>query len=295
MTAKKLPIKKLKKTQKSQNIPLKNQKLSEKLLKEFSKKEIQTILQSGKLHEKPIEAKYPKINFTGKKIKFGVISDTHIGSVFFHEEWLKEAFIQFKKEQCEFICHCGDVVEGMSNRPGHVYELTHVGYDQQKKYTIEILAKFNNSKIKMFFIDGNHDRWYIKSNGALIVKDIAKELPFAEFLGHDCADIKLNSAKLRVWHGEDGSSYATSYRLQKVIESFTGGEKPDILLTGHVHKQGYFFERHIHVLSAGAVCSQSTWMRSKRLTNHAGFHIVELQINKVGISRCKVEWFPFYG
>ena len=99
---------------------------------------------------------------------------------------------------------------------------------------------------------------------------------------------------LKLFHGEDGSSYATSYRVQKVIEAYTGGEKPNMLILGHVHKQIYMFERNIHCISAGALSRQSSWMRSKRLVNHSGFHVVEITVNKTGISRCKVEWFPFY-
>jgi predicted phosphodiesterase len=293
MAGSKKIVNKLKEKQKQQKE--KKNKLAEKMCQEFSAKELQTILRSGKFHEAPIKPKYPQVDFTGKVIKFGVISDSHIGSIFYHTEWLKEAFKMFRKENCSFIVHSGDVTEGMSNRPGHVYELTHIGYDQQRNYAIEEFTKYNTTNIKIFFIDGNHDRWYIKSNGSLIVKDIVNELDNTEFIGHDSGDIKVNNAIIRLWHGEDGSSYATSYRLQKVIESITGGLKPDMLIAGHVHKQGYFFDRHIHVLSAGALCAQSSWMKSKRLANHSGFHVVELHINKCGISRCKVEWFPYYG
>jgi hypothetical protein len=99
---------------------------------------------------------------------------------------------------------------------------------------------------------------------------------------------------LRLWHGEDGSSYAHSYRLQKLIESFTGGEKPAALFAGHVHKAGYFYMRHVHCLSSGAIQSQTKWMRGKRIASHTGFWVVEIVVNSKGIARFKSEWFPLY-
>lgn len=126
------------------------------------------------------------------------------------------------------------------------------------------------------------------------VKDVANRLTNVHFLGHDEGDLILNGTRWRLWHGEDGSNYATSYRLQKIVESFTGGEKPNVLLTGHTHKQGYFFDRNIHVVSGGALCRQSAWMRSKKLANHAGFHIIRATISEGEIKRFSPTWYPFY-
>ena len=90
------------------------------------------------------------------------------------------------------------------------------------------------------------------------------------------------------------NSYAVSYRLQKLIESFTGGTKPNVLLVGHAHKQGYFFDRHIHTVSGGAMCTQSRWMRSKRMANHAGYHFITIKVGDGGVQSFTVTFTPFY-
>ena len=138
--------------------------------------------------------------------------------------------------------------------------------------------------------------WFQKSNGAIIVEDIANNIKKAEFLGHSEGDISLKGkAVMKLWHGLDSSSYAVSYRVQKVIEAFTGGEKPHILLLGHVHKMGYFFDRHVHAVSGGALCLQSSWMRGKRLANHTGFWIIDAYVNKNGgISKFTSTFYPYY-
>jgi len=227
----------------------------------------------------------------GRHVKFGVLTDTHIGSIYFRPELLTEALETFDREGCEFITHSGDVTEGMSTRPGHIYELDKLGYTQQRDYAVELLSEWSG---KIYMIDGNHDRWFVKSSGAYIVEDIAGRLPDAVYLGQDEGDLIINNVIIKLWHGEDGSSYATSYRLQKLIESLSGGTKPHVLIAGHTHKQGYFFDRNIHVVSGGSIQLQSKWMRGKRLSAHSGYHIIDMEITDDGVTRFRVEWFPFF-
>lgn len=288
---KKPNLKRLKKIQEKE-FSSKDITLLKKLKNKFSEKEIQNILNSGFDLYNSQDRHINNINFSGTKIKFGVLTDTHIGSIFFKEKLFFKAIEMFKKENCQFITHSGDVTDGLSNRQGHVYELTHIGFNQQLDYAVKLFSKV---KIPIYAVDGNHDRYYIKSAGAEIVKEITKQVKNFTFLGHDIAEFTINQGiKICLWHGEDGSSYATSYRLQKIVESLTGGSKPNMIIAGHTHKHNYSFERNIHILSAGACSLQSSYMKSKRLANHTGFWIVELTVNKKSIVRCKVEWFPFY-
>ena len=232
------------------------------------------------------------IDREGEEFRIGHITDTHIGSKYFNEDFLFDAFKRCSSEGVDFIAHSGDVCEGMSHRRGHVFECSEIGFRDQKNKAVDLLSRWTG---KMYLIDGNHDRWFTQASGAWIVEDITQELPDAEFLGEDEGDIFLNNCHIKLWHGLDGSSYATSYRLQKVVEAFTGGEKPQVLLTGHTHKQAYIFERNIHVVSGGAICMQTKWMRGKRLANHTGFHIITMTINKKGeVTRFSPEFFPFY-
>lgn len=263
-------------------------KLSEKL----SAKEINGIANGDRL----AKTKDAIHNFEGETFKFLAASDLHIGSAYTNLQNIYDMLDVAKSEKCDFITLSGDITEGMSGRPGHVYELTDIGYEAQKERAIEVLG---STGIKTYMIDGNHDRWYIKSAGALIVKEICNAIPNAEFLGHDEGDIYVGGVKIRLWHGEDASSYATSYRIQKLVEAFTGGDKPNILLAGHVHKTIYCFERHIHCFSTGCVQQQSKWMCGKRIAAHTGFWVIEVTLNqdgegKTGVGKITSAWYPFY-
>ena len=234
----------------------------------------------------------PIVEFSGERTRIGVMGDVHFGSKYCLYELVEKAFKEFEKENCDIVCQVGDLTEGMSNRPGHMYELDHLGYHEQKKVAIEYMSK---CPVPLYIIDGNHDRWFIKSNGALIVSDICDAIEHSTFLGHDEGNLSLgDTATVRLWHGEDGSSYAVSYRIQKIVESLTGGTKPNVMLLGHVHKSMYLFDRHIHCYSAGAFQRQTAWMRGKRLSSHTGFWIVDIYVNKTGVSKTTGTWYPFY-
>lgn len=266
-----------------------NKNLLKKVQATFTEKELQALVKSKK---QSIETtgKVTR-NFDGDIVTFAHITDTHLGSVYSSPIDMNAMFKECKEQKVQFIAHSGDVTEGLSHRPGHIYECSHYGADQQQSHAIDI---FNLTDIPIYMIDGNHDRWYIKAAGVKIVKNICEKLDHCTFLGHDQGTITVNGINIELFHGEDFSSYATSYRVQKVIEAMPGGEKPHVLLVGHTHKQGYFFERNVHAVTGGALSYQSKWMRSKRLACHTGFWIIKMCIKNKEIKWFEPRWYPFY-
>jgi len=255
----------------------------------FSKEELQALAKKKSILP---EENVSTIDFSGTDIVFGVMGDTHIGSQYTDENFIASAIEEFKKQKCEFVVHAGDVTEGMSGRDGHVFELTHIGYKEQKKAAIELLSRWEK---KWFMIAGNHDLWYMKKGdiGADIVEDICSHLKDAVYLGPHEGDIVLNGATIRLWHGEDGSSFAHSYRIQHLLGSFSASEVPDVLLTGHCHKHGYFYERECHALSMGAMQKQSGFMRYKRLPSHTGFCIVRMTVQDGKVVSFAPTFYPY--
>jgi predicted phosphodiesterase len=233
------------------------------------------------------------IDFSGDTVTIGAITDTHIGSRYTDDGHILSALEEFNRQGVDFIVHSGDVSEGMSGRDGHIYELTHPGFANQKSACIEI---FKRAECPIYFISGNHDRWFLNKAdiGADIVADVCATLPDAHYLGHDEGDILINGIVIRLWHGEDAGSYAISYRIQKIVESFSGGEKPNILICGHTHKSMYVFDRNIHCISAGCIQSQSKWMRGKRIAAHRGFWILRLTIADNEVKSFSPTWYSIY-
>lgn len=181
----------------------------------------------------PEVPKFPKPNFNGTHYKVGVMSDLHIGSKYSSDDYIYEAFKIFEDNNVNFIAIGGDIVDGLSpkRQKSQIYELNDIGYVAQRDHAVDVLKR---AKSPIYAISGNHDLYFLESAGANIIEDISSRVPNMNYIGDHEANINCGGAILKLWHGTDGSSYATSYRLQKIIESFSGGEKPHILLAAHV-------------------------------------------------------------
>lgn len=240
---------------------------------------------------KPISSA-ANINFNGDWFKWMQISDTHLGSKFTNPDDIVAAFKHAEDEGCQMIAHAGDVAEGMSGREGHIYELSEIGYSAQLELCRQVFA---TTKLPSNLISGNHDEWFIKSNGAYIVKELCDSLPHLNYLGQNYGTIYLNGVRYELTHGLDGGgSYAISYRVQKIIEAYEGGQKPQIVGTGHDHKAGYFFLRNVHAFLGGCMQNQSDWMRQTRKSAMKGYWIIEALIGEAEVKTIKMQFIPFY-
>lgn len=228
-----------------------------------------------------------------KRIKLGIISDTHIGSKFFNYKAFEESVQTFNRERVEAIYHAGDVIEGMSNRDGHVYELERHGTSAQIDLAVDLLKQY---KQPLFFTTGNHDEWSkVKANqGVLVGPEIEKRLKNAKFLGEYTANIKLHPhVNLRLTH-EGATAYAISYSMQKRVNALEGGTKPQIIVNGHLHKAMYMFYRNIHCFEGGTFQNQTPFMAMKGTPAHVGYFVFDIAMDNGGIKEMNQKFFPFY-
>jgi len=87
-----------------------------------------------------------------------------------------------------------------------------------------------------------------------------------------------------------------SYRPQKIIESYQGGEKPAVLLIGHYHKISYNIIRNVHTFQAGCVTDQTVFLRKKSIECMVGGWIIEVEqdTGHGGVKRIKQEARTFF-
>jgi predicted phosphodiesterase len=234
-------------------------------------------------------------HFPKTHARFGYISDSHIGHKQFKERLFSLAMTTFKREGIDTCYHAGDILEGMSGREGHIYELDHIGFNAQIEYASELISAF--PEVQIYGIEGNHDLWYQSKNnaGVMVGTELENRVKNYHHLGQMEADIELSpSIILKLYHANDGSAYAASYKIQKLIESFTGGRKPNIVISGHYHKHLTLWSRNIFGVEAGTLCDQTNFMRGKKLAAHMGFGIMDVWYNKNGITRIDHSFIPFF-
>lgn len=227
-------------------------------------------------------------------IKIGIVSDTHIGSKHQQLTRLSETYDRFLEEGITDVYHAGDLTEGFKMRRGHEHEIFLMGADAQIEYVVANYPKYDS--IKTHFIIGNHDLSHMISGGTDIGKRIAENRPDMNYVGALNSKIYLTpNCIMELNHPLDGASYALSYAIQKMADSYSGDAKPNILINGHHHKMLYCFYRNIHCIEAGTFEAQTPWMRGKRIAAHMGGLILHIRVDTEGtIKSFLPEFLPYY-
>jgi predicted phosphodiesterase len=234
-------------------------------------------------------------SYSGKKMTIGVFSDTHIGNKCYDRKLMDYAAERFNEKDVDFVIFGGDLCEGHyeSKRQGSVFELEFVGGDAQVKEAIKELKKI---KKPIYGITGNHEtNTFFKMSGFDIGEQIQDRLKNFHYLGQGRGVINLPyGQKIEIVHPDGGSSYAISYKSQKIAESLEGGTKPAVLFISHYHKAEYLFYRNIHIIQTGCLESQTDYERNHHISVHKGFWVVDLEIGKEGVSKITPTFYPAY-
>lgn len=247
------------------------------------------------LYLEPVEPQIITNKWTGDKIiRFGLMGDTQFNSKYTQITHLHKLYDIYQQEGIDTVYHTGDMDEGEEMRMGHKYECYNQGVDDHVEEIVKVYPRRKGIRTK--FITGNHDHSIFKRVGFDIGTVIPTKRDDMEYLGRDNAIIMLTpSCSLQLMHPGDGTAYALSYKLQKQIESMSGGEKPNIYAVGHYHKADYMFYRNVHAFQTGCFQSDTPWTRSKGISIHMGGWIVEAHVDAEGtVTRLKQEFIPFY-
>lgn len=234
--------------------------------------------------------------FDGDVMRFGVVSDVHLSSIAERPEAVEAAYDVLEREGIVDVFNPGDLVDGIGIYKGQVSELKHHTYEAQVDHAEATYPRRDGIVTRI--IGGNHDlEGEFGKAGADPVQAVCNRRPDMEYLGRYSAWVELpNGATMHLLHPQGGASYATSYRPQKIAESYEAGSKPNILLVGHWHRTGYFMVRGVQTMMAGTFQGPTTFSTRKAMGEAGwGFWIVECRLADDGsVVRFKPEWLPFY-
>ncbi len=227
-------------------------------------------------------------------LRFGLMGDTQIGSKYTQLTHLHNFYDICAKEGITDVYHTGDLTEGLKMRVGHEYELYEVSADEMRDDVVKNYPKRDG--ITTHFITGNHDASIYKQVGFDIGQAISMLRPDMKYLGRDCAVVHLTpKCTLELRHPWDGTAYALSYKMQKMIEAMESDSKPNILAVGHYHKVEYLFYRNVHALQTGCFQAQTPFTRGKGISTQLGGWIVTVRVDESGtIQGFSAELIPYY-
>jgi hypothetical protein len=234
--------------------------------------------------------------------RFGITTDNHLCNKHSRLDVLNEAYDTFEREGITNVFNCGNWIDGEA-RFNKTELITAPGMDNQLDYMIDKWPVKKGIATQLIAGD-DHEGWYAQRERIEIGKYLQLRAEDQgrhdlKYLGYGEHDLELRhgsgTAVMRLCHPGGGSAYAHSYTGQKLVESYQGGEKPNVLLLGHYHKWNVDYPREVHLVQCGCTCDQTLFMRKKKIQAHVGFVIVKIKQDEQGIvTRFAAEWFPFY-
>ena len=224
-------------------------------------------------------------------IRFGVISDTHIGSKWCRHDVLDAIYDVFEQRGVKMVYHSGNIIDGYIPRING-NEVLSTTLDGQVKMCLELYPK-KKGMVTKFLIADDHCGWFTKDSGIdvgkyLELKAIDMGRKDLVYIGYMECDMIYNVPNnktfvVRVVHCGGGAARTISYTPQQLIHSYvSGGEKVDLILAGHFHKQGIFRDLGVMCILASSTMQQSSFMRKKRLHSDLGGYVVDVRFDKFG-------------
>lgn len=229
------------------------------------------------------------------RIKVAIISDTHFGSLYFHEAALRGFYDHAGQAGVERVFVAGDILDGHRVYRGQEFELRDIGLDKQVDRAHEVSGKLT---LPTSFITGNHDLSFKTAAGAAVGKTVEAATGWT-FLGDETGRVEWHTpngvfSMMLVHPGGGAKAYALSYNLQQQINAIEGGNKPDVYVAGHYHKAVFMPSyRNVAGFLGGTFQRQTPFMERQSLPAHVGGWIVEAHVGD-GHNVIKAEFVAFY-
>lgn len=216
---------------------------------------------------------------------FGAFGDQHIGSKYYREDVANDLYDRFEEHGVDRVFNTGNWVDGDArfNR----FDLVAHGIDAQCQLLADVFPRRDG--IDTYAIWGDdHEGWWAQHEGvdvgryaeAVMRANGREDWHDIGFMEAQVELVNANTgakAMMAVVHPGGGSAYALSYSIQKIVESYEGGEKPHVGLYGHYHKLWAGLIRNVWVAQTGCAQDQTVFMRKKRLEAHVGGLLIKME------------------
>lgn len=236
----------------------------------------------------------------------GLYSDTHKGSAYEAEEELASFYDLCRQRGVQHLYNAGDVNAGVGVYRGQIYELRRDCIQVSEQAT-RAARDFITCGMPVSYVLGNHDLKALMTLGVDVGQHIdaiarAEGAPVT-CLGHSTARVLIGKPPLQcvldLLHPTGGTAYAISYRAQKVVESYGGGDKPHVVVIGHYHKAEELPQmRNVVAIQPGCFEWQTPFMKTKSIEAHVAGCIMEGWMKEVNgrpsLVRIRLEWAKFY-
>ncbi len=225
---------------------------------------------------------------------FGVSSDQHLCSRYAREDVLADLYDRFAKAGVDRVINAGNWIDGEDEK--NRFDLAVHGLQPQVEYLVNHYPR-RDGLVTYAVWGEDHEGWFARRESIDVgrfTENLMRQAGRQDWVDLGFIEAKIDlingntgaRSSLVAMHPGGGSSYAYSYRPQKIVESLSGGEKPGALVIGHYHKLSCNIIRNVWTIQAGTSMDQSVFMRKKGLEAHVGGLIITLEQDPVTGALC---------
>ncbi|HIE23984.1 MAG TPA: DNA-directed DNA polymerase II small subunit [Candidatus Korarchaeota archaeon] len=246
-------------------------------------------------------------NRAEKNVKVVLVSDLHVGSMYFNEEAFN-SFIKWlsspKARLVNYLVIAGDLVDGIGVYPNQEEELMETDIFEQFKIAAELLSKVPE-RITIIYVPGNHEpvrqaepQPKVPDNYASPLLEIDREILL---LPNPCY-IKLSGVRFLIYHGRSLNAifkhvpglqpispdtvpqamkellkarslvpvYGESPIAPQPFDWLVIDKVPDVFHTGHIHVYGLDEYKRIKIVNTGTFQNQTPYLKGMEITPTTG-------------------------
>jgi len=243
----------------------------------------------------------PTASLRGKPYRFALTADNHLCSKYARMDVLNALYDLWAERGIDTVYQCGNMIDGEARF--NKGDLVAFGIEGQTDYFVENWPQ--RKGMTTYFVTGDdHEGWYVQREHVDIgqlMEDKARRAGRTDlvYLGHMEHDLvfqaKNGKATGRIIHAGGGSAYATSYSVQKIVESYQGGQKPQFLGVGHYHKFDVSHPREVYTVQCGATQDQTPFLRKNKIQSMLGGCEISFEQSDDGVLHgFTTRWDPFF-
>lgn len=232
------------------------------------------------------------IDLGGNHRRFGLVSDTHLGSKFEQLSALRSFYAYADEREVEAFIHAGDLYQGSDRmHPGMALEVHVHGAEAQADYADAVYPRSARG-VPTYLIGGNHDESFQKDGGADPVRGLCQRREDLVYLGQGLAFLTIGGLRMAVMHPDGGGGATKSRRGQQIAAALP----PDVQLAliGHLHYYCAFPANGMFVLQLPCFQAQYAWMARKPLYPDIGGVILDVWYDEAGrVTRVVPEYVAY--
>lgn len=228
--------------------------------------------------------------------RFGLISDTHLGSKACHLADLHDFYDRMQARGVEIVLHGGDIGDGWEVHQNQINEVVPeaTGWNRLQDYCVEHYPQRDG--IETFFISGNHDHKLWKRSGVRFGERLGNRRADLNWLGDSMARLVFdpaNDVDLELIHPSGGQPYTLGYRAQTLYREQPTDIRPTLSAIAHLHGRLWAAAEGVEAFYTGCWKDLTTYGKRKGHAAEIGGWDVELSIVDGRVDSISTNWVSY--